>query len=135
MSFHGGLLGVIAPCCGSPIHASVPGCRWRILWRLVFLPGPAAGRVGNFINGELWGQFCQPRSALGHGLCTQRFFCSHGIPRRFTSFCWKDCCCSFLLWLYARRERPQGQVAAAFLVGYGVLRFIAEYFREPDSFF
>lgn len=39
-----------------------------------------------------------------------------------------------LLWLYARRERPQGQVAAAFLVGYGVLRFIAEYFREPDSF-
>ena len=39
-----------------------------------------------------------------------------------------------LLWLYARRERKQGQVAAAFLVGYGSFRFIAEYFREPDSF-
>jgi phosphatidylglycerol:prolipoprotein diacylglycerol transferase len=39
-----------------------------------------------------------------------------------------------LLWLYARKERRQGQVAAAFLVGYGVFRFIAEYFREPDSF-
>jgi phosphatidylglycerol:prolipoprotein diacylglycerol transferase len=39
-----------------------------------------------------------------------------------------------LLWLFARRERPQGQVAGAFLVGYAVLRFAAEYFREPDAF-
>jgi len=39
-----------------------------------------------------------------------------------------------LLWLYARRPRRQGEVAAAFLVGYGALRFIAEYFREPDAF-
>jgi phosphatidylglycerol:prolipoprotein diacylglycerol transferase len=39
-----------------------------------------------------------------------------------------------LLWLYARRERATGQVAAAFVFGYGVLRFVAEYFREPDSF-
>ena len=39
-----------------------------------------------------------------------------------------------LLWLYARKERKQGQVAAMFLLGYGVFRFIAEFFREPDSF-
>ena len=39
-----------------------------------------------------------------------------------------------LLWLYARRPRPMGQVSGAFLVGYGVLRFVAEFFREPDSF-
>jgi phosphatidylglycerol---prolipoprotein diacylglyceryl transferase len=39
-----------------------------------------------------------------------------------------------LLWLYAQRERASGQVAAAFVFGYGVLRFVAEYFREPDSF-
>jgi len=38
-----------------------------------------------------------------------------------------------VLWLYARKERKQGQVAAVFLIGYGVLRFIAEYFREPDA--
>ena len=38
-----------------------------------------------------------------------------------------------VLWLYARKERG-GQVSGVFLVGYGVLRFIAEYFREPDSF-
>jgi phosphatidylglycerol:prolipoprotein diacylglycerol transferase len=39
-----------------------------------------------------------------------------------------------LLWLYARKDRATGQVAAAFVFGYGVLRFTAEYFREPDSF-
>ena len=39
-----------------------------------------------------------------------------------------------IMWLYARKERKQGQVAAVFMIGYGVLRFIAEYFREPDDF-
>jgi phosphatidylglycerol:prolipoprotein diacylglycerol transferase len=39
-----------------------------------------------------------------------------------------------LLWLYARKPRRFGQVSGAFLVGYGSFRFIAEYFREPDSF-
>ncbi len=38
-----------------------------------------------------------------------------------------------LLWLYARKERRPAQVSAAFLVGYGILRFVAEFFREPDS--
>jgi phosphatidylglycerol:prolipoprotein diacylglycerol transferase len=38
-----------------------------------------------------------------------------------------------LLWLYARQERKSGQVAAAFLFGYGIFRFIAEFFREPDA--
>ena len=39
-----------------------------------------------------------------------------------------------LLWLYARTERKRGQVSGAFLIGYGIFRFIAEYFREPDAF-
>jgi phosphatidylglycerol:prolipoprotein diacylglycerol transferase len=38
-----------------------------------------------------------------------------------------------VLWLYARKRRAQGQVAAVFLIGYGVLRFGAEFFREPDA--
>jgi phosphatidylglycerol:prolipoprotein diacylglycerol transferase len=39
-----------------------------------------------------------------------------------------------LLWLYARKPRKMGQVSGAFLVGYGLLRFVAEYFRQPDNF-
>jgi phosphatidylglycerol:prolipoprotein diacylglycerol transferase len=38
-----------------------------------------------------------------------------------------------VLWLFARRERPRGAVSGVFLVGYGSLRFIAEYFRTPDE--
>jgi phosphatidylglycerol:prolipoprotein diacylglycerol transferase len=38
-----------------------------------------------------------------------------------------------ILWLYARKPRPQGAVAALFLMGYGVLRFAVEFFREPDA--
>jgi phosphatidylglycerol---prolipoprotein diacylglyceryl transferase len=39
-----------------------------------------------------------------------------------------------ILWLYGRKERKPAQVSAMFLIGYGVLRFIAEFFREPDNF-
>ena len=39
-----------------------------------------------------------------------------------------------VLWWYGSRPRGLGQVSGAFLVGYGVLRFVAEWFREPDSF-
>lgn len=39
-----------------------------------------------------------------------------------------------LLWWYAGKAPKQGRVAAAFLFGYGVMRFIAEFFREPDAF-
>jgi phosphatidylglycerol:prolipoprotein diacylglycerol transferase len=38
-----------------------------------------------------------------------------------------------ILWLYARHPRPQGRVSAVFLMGYGAMRFVAEYFREPDA--
>ena len=39
-----------------------------------------------------------------------------------------------IVWLFARRPRPVGQISAVFLVGYGVLRFMAEFAREPDAF-
>ena len=39
-----------------------------------------------------------------------------------------------VLWIYALKPRPRGAVAGLFLLGYGLMRFTAEYFREPDSF-
>jgi phosphatidylglycerol:prolipoprotein diacylglycerol transferase len=39
-----------------------------------------------------------------------------------------------IMWLYGRRQHKQAQVSAVFLIGYGVLRFVAEFFREPDNF-
>jgi phosphatidylglycerol:prolipoprotein diacylglycerol transferase len=95
--------------------------------------GLAAGRVGNFINGELWGRFASPE------LPWAMVFPQSGSmlprhPSQVYQFLLEGLLLFVLLWLYARRPRREGEVAAAFLVGYGVLRFVAEYFREPDAF-
>jgi len=55
-------------------------------------------------------------------------------PSQLYQFALEGLLLFMLLWLYGKRERATGQVAAAFLFGYGVFRFIAEFFREPDAF-
>jgi phosphatidylglycerol:prolipoprotein diacylglycerol transferase len=94
--------------------------------------GLAAGRVGNFINGELWGR------AADASLPWAMVFPQSGtmIPRhpsQVYQFLLEGLLLFVILWLYGRKERKPAQVSAAFLMGYGVLRFIAEYFREPDA--
>jgi phosphatidylglycerol:prolipoprotein diacylglycerol transferase len=95
--------------------------------------GLASGRIGNFINGELWGRPADP------SLPWAMVFPQSGsdVPRhpsQLYQFGLEGVLLFVLLWLYARRPRPTGQVSGAFLVGYGFFRFVAEYFREPDSF-
>jgi phosphatidylglycerol:prolipoprotein diacylglycerol transferase len=133
MSFHGGLLGVIAAMA---LFARV---RHRPFLQVTDLIAPcvptglASGRIGNFINGELWGRAADP------SLPWAMVFPQSGsaIPRhpsQLYQFALEGLLLFALLWLYSRRTRPWGQVSGVFLVGYGVLRFAAEYFREPDSF-
>jgi phosphatidylglycerol:prolipoprotein diacylglycerol transferase len=95
--------------------------------------GLAAGRIGNFINGELWGRAADP------SLPWAMVFPQSGSmlarhPSQLYQFLLEGLLLFALLWWYASKPRAQGQVAAAFVFGYGVLRFIAEYFREPDGF-
>jgi hypothetical protein len=95
--------------------------------------GLAAGRMGNFINGELWGRLSSPDLPWGmvfkdSGSLQPRH------PSQLYQFLLEGLLLFVLLWLYARRPRKTGQVSAAFLVGYGVFRFIAEFFRQPDDF-
>jgi phosphatidylglycerol:prolipoprotein diacylglycerol transferase len=133
MSFHGGLLGVIAAM------AWFGRTRQRTFLQVMDVVAPcvptglAAGRIGNFINGELWGR------AADALLPWAMVFPQSGspVPRhpsQLYQFALEGLLLFVLLWLYGRRERAEGQVAAAFVFGYGVLRFTAEYFREPDSF-
>ena len=133
MAFHGGLLGVIAAMA---VFAWV---RKRGFFEVTDLvatcvpTGLACGRLGNFINGELWGR------AADASLPWAMVFPQSGSelarhPSQIYQFLLEGLLLFVLLWLYARRPRRRGEVAAAFLVGYGVLRFTAEYFREPDSF-
>ncbi|WP_259649143.1 prolipoprotein diacylglyceryl transferase [Delftia sp. UME58] len=133
MSFHGGLVGVIASMVW---FARSRARSWLEVADFVApcVPtGLAAGRVGNFINGELWGRFASPE------LPWAMVFPQSGSmlprhPSQVYQFLLEGLLLFVLLWLYARKEHKPGQVAAVFLVGYGAFRFIAEYFREPDDF-
>ncbi|MGZ5181555.1 MAG: prolipoprotein diacylglyceryl transferase [Ramlibacter sp.] len=132
MSFHGGMLGVIAS------QLWFAHSRGKPFWQVMDFIAPcvplglAAGRVGNFINGELWGRLADP--SLPWGMVFPQAGPQPRHPSQVYQFLMEGLLLFILLWLYARRERREGQVAAAFLVGYGFFRFVAEFFREPDSY-
>ena len=132
MAFHGGLIGVIAALF---VYARRRG---RPFWDVADLVAPcvpvglAAGRLGNFINGELWGRAADPSLPWAmvfpqSGLAIARH------PSQLYQFALEGLLLFALLWLYSRGPRRPGQVAGAFLLGYGIFRFIAEAFREPDA--
>lgn len=134
MSFHGGLLGVIVAMA---IFAWRRGFSFFEVTDLIApcVPtGLASGRIGNFINGELWGRPVESQVPWA-----MIFPQAHdgGIPRhpsQLYQFLGEGLLLFVLLWLFARKPRPTAAVSGLFLVGYGVARFVAEYFREPDSF-
>ena len=133
MSFHGGLLGVIGSMVWFAWSRKRPFLQVTDFVAPCVPTGLAAGRVGNFINGELWGRYASP------DLPWAMVFPQSGSmmprhPSQVYQFLLEGILLFILLWLYARKERAPGQVAAAFLFGYGVFRFIAEFFREPDTF-
>jgi phosphatidylglycerol---prolipoprotein diacylglyceryl transferase len=133
MSFHGGMLGVIVAMA---VWARRKGQPWLAVTDFIApcVPtGLASGRVGNFINGELWGRAADP--ALPWAMVFPQ--AGDGIarhPSQIYQFALEGVLLFVLLWWFARRPRPLGAVSGAFLLGYGVFRFLAEYFREPDAF-
>ncbi|HEX5285866.1 MAG TPA: prolipoprotein diacylglyceryl transferase [Polaromonas sp.] len=133
MSFHGGMLGVLASQVWFARTRQRPWLQVMDFIAPCVPTGLAAGRVGNFINGELWGRFSDPDLPWG------MVFRNSGSmlprhPSQVYQFLMEGLLLFVLLWLYARKPRKMGQVSGAFLVGYGVFRFIAEFFREPDDF-
>jgi phosphatidylglycerol:prolipoprotein diacylglycerol transferase len=133
MSFHGGMLGVF-------VAMTVFAWRFKRPWFWVtdFIApcvptGLASGRLGNFINGELWGRACDP--SLPWGVVFPQS--SNPMPRhpsQIYQFLGEGLLLFVILWLFARKPRPVGAVSGVFMIGYGSFRFAAEYFREPDSF-
>lgn len=132
MSFHGGLIGVIVAMLWFARTRQRPWVQVADFVAPCVPTGLAAGRVGNFINGELWGRLADPSLPWGMVFRGAGELPRH--PSQVYQFLLEGLLLYVLLWLYARRPRRPGQVAAAFLVGYGVFRFTAEFFREPDNF-
>ncbi len=131
MAFHGGLIGVIAAMA---LFARRRG--WRFLQISDFVAplvplGLAAGRMGNFINGELWGR----PTTVPWGMVFPQ--AGDGIarhPSQLYQFAGEGILLFLVLWLYSSRPRAMGAISGLFLAGYGVMRFLAEFAREPDAF-
>ena len=133
MSFHGGMIGVILSMA---LWAHLRQRKWLEVTDLIApcVPtGLASGRVGNFINGELWGR------QADHQLPWAMVFPQSGswVPRhpsQIYQFLLEGMLLFVVLWLFSKKDRPLGAVSGVFLLGYGMCRFVAEYFREPDAF-
>jgi len=131
MSFHGGFLGVLAAMW---LYGRRHG---KGFWQVTDFIAPlvptglAAGRMGNFINGELWGRAVD--TELPWAMVFPWVDALPRHPSQLYQFALEGLLLFVLLWWYARKPRATGQVGAAFLFGYGVFRFIAEFFREPDA--
>ena len=132
MAFHGGFLGVL-------VAMALVARKHKLSWLAVtdfiapLVPlGLASGRLGNFINGELWGRVAPA------DLPWSMVFASGGpLPRhpsQLYQFAMEGLLLFALLWFYSSRPRPIGAISGLFLAGYGVFRFVAEFFREPDDF-
>lgn len=131
MSFHGGLLGVI-------VAMALFAWRRRMsFWTVADFIAPlvplglAAGRLGNFINGELWGR---PSGVPWAMVFPQAGDGEPRHPSQLYQLGLEGLLLFVIVWLYSGRPRPRAAVSGLFLLGYGLLRFTGEYFREPDDF-
>ena len=131
MSFHGGLLGVIVAMVWFARTRKRPFLQVMDFVAPCVPTGLAAGRVGNFINGELWGRVADP--SLPWGMVFRGAGDLPRHPSQVYQFLLEGLLLFIVLWLFARKDRPVGQVSGAFSLGYGVFRFAAEFFREPDA--
>jgi phosphatidylglycerol:prolipoprotein diacylglycerol transferase len=133
MSFHGGLIGVIT---GLALYARSRSMHFLTISDFVapLVPlGLASGRLGNFINGELWGRpTTVPWGMVFPGAPDAVPTPRH--PSQIYELLLEGILLFCLTWLFSAKPRPRGAVSGVFLMGYGCARFIVEFTREPDAF-
>jgi phosphatidylglycerol:prolipoprotein diacylglycerol transferase len=130
MSFHGGLLGVMLAMAFAAWRHRIDYLRLMDFVAPLCPLGIAAGRMGNFINGELWGRVTE----VPWGMVFRGAGDAPRHPSQLYQFALEGVLLFIILWWYSSRPRPRGAVSALFLIGYGVFRFVAEFAREPDTF-
>lgn len=128
MSFHGGLIGIIG---AAMIYSRKKKCAFYDLADIAVLPaslGLALGRIGNFINGELYGRVTSSNFFLA-------FDFGDGLPRHpsqlYESF--KNLLNFAILWNVRLKSLPKGVLFWLFIFNYGWMRFLIEFVREPDA--
>ena len=135
MSFHGGFLGVLVALF---LYARKTKRSFAEVVDFVapLVPtGLGAGRLGNFINGELPGRVTEASSwpwAMWYKNVDAIPTARH--PSSLYQLLAEGVVLFAIMWWFSKKERPVGAVSAMFLIGYGTLRFFTEFAREPDSF-
>ena len=129
MSFHGGLVGVLLALFlyAKKIHCSLFDITDFVAPAVPI--GLAAGRIGNFINGELWGRTTDVPWAMVFPNAGP--FPRH--PSQLYEFLLEGVLLFIILWTFSKTKRPPLAVSGLFLLGYGFFRFCVEFFREPDQ--
>ncbi|WP_171209968.1 MULTISPECIES: prolipoprotein diacylglyceryl transferase [unclassified Ruegeria] len=144
MSFHGGLLGVIVVAFVYAKRHNIPPLSMGDLVAHTVPPGLFLGRLANFNNAELWGRPSElPWAVVFPGAAAQDCpgvvagLCARHPSQLYEALLEGLLLGALLVWLAYRRgafHRP-GLVMGVFLVGYGLSRFIVEFFRQPDAQF
>ena len=132
MAFHGGFLGVllaVAFFCWRRDKRVL--ATWDFIAPLV-PTGLAAGRIGNFINGELPGRPTDLPWGMWFPQVDPTAIARH--PSQLYQFALEGLALFAIVWWFARKPRPVGAVSGVFLIGYGTFRFLAEFTRQPDDF-
>ena len=154
MSFHGGFIGVL-------VAMWLFACKHKVkFWAVADFVAPliplglACGRIGNFINGELWGRVTSADAFWAMGFphahdddvalvkqdpqqwlpVWDKFQMLPRHPSQLYEFMLEGIVLFVIMWLFTKKPRPLGQASMLFLLGYGVFRFIVEFAREPDDF-
>lgn len=154
MSFHGGFIGVLVAMW---LFARKHKVKFWAVADFVapLIPlGLACGRIGNFINGELWGRVTSADAFWAMGFphahdddvalvmqdpqkwlpVWEKFQMLPRHPSQLYEFMLEGIVLFVIMWLFTKKPRPLGQASMLFLLGYGVFRFIVEFAREPDDF-
>ncbi len=130
LSFHGGLLGVIASAFFFGRKKGIPFWNLTDALALATPTGLAMGRIGNFMNGELYGRVTDVPWAM---IFPQSMDNMPRHPSQLYEFFLEGLVLFGTLWYLKRYLKKDGQLSVVFLFGYTVSRFIVEYFREPDK--
>lgn len=129
MSFHGGLIGVLVAMAIYARNIRRPFLALTDLVAPVVPIGLGAGRIGNFINGELWGRVTE----MPWGMLFPNGGSLPRHPSQLYEFALEGVVLFILLWVYSRKPRPLGAVSGWFALGYGTFRTFVECYREPDA--
>lgn len=129
MSFHGGLLGVVVALTLCARKMKKPFLALTDFIAPAVPIGLGAGRIGNFINSELWGRVTtEPWGMLfPNGGPLPRH------PSQLYEVLLEGILLFIILWLFSRKPRPLGAVSGLFAIMYGFFRYVVEFFREPDA--